>query len=549
VAGLARQDVPKGEGRTRWTQDPEKVQDAIIAAATEVFARDGFSKTRLEDIAAQTETSKRMIYYYFEDKSGLYRRVLEAAYARINAGESQIQLAGLSPKDAFRKLIEFQFDHQRANPEFVRLIMVENIHNAQTLKASDFISSLKPKARGGLETVYESGVATGEFRPGLDPLKLRWMFAGLSVFNVSNRPTFSTIFGDALYQEDEQDNLRAMLVDVMLRYVLAPRALSRHLGLTEKDLPKMINPELEKFLSVWDAKWAVLPAGATAQDRRKHFEVIAAEMRLPTPEDVDCDAEHWVETAGGPVRVRVFRHKDGGDAQPCLIYLHGGAFMQGSPETHWDITARIASWNRQTVVSVDYALTPEHPFPKALDQTVGVARWVHANAAALCIDPTRISIGGDSAGGNIAAAAALDLRGSDVGLLGQLLIYPCCDFDTSRPSYAQNAEGPLLKVSGMKAVNAMYCPDPADLLNPRAAPLLAASHENLPPAYIAVAQNDPLRDSGTAYADALQAAGVPVVLDGGEGLIHGYLRAMEYCSASHEALERMCAWLQDVQRR
>ena len=113
----------------------------------------------------------------------------------------------------------------------------------------------------------------------------------------------------------------------------------------------MLNPDLKPFLAAWDAKWAVLPPGTSPADRRKRFEVIAAEMRLPTPEAVDCSAEHWIDSKAGPVRVRVFRHRDGG-VQPCLIYMHGGAWMQGSPETHWDITARIADWNRQTVISV-----------------------------------------------------------------------------------------------------------------------------------------------------------------------------------------------------
>ena len=305
----------------------------------------------------------------------------------------------------------------------------------------------------------------------------------------------------------------------------------------------MLNPDLKPFLAAWDAKWALLPPGTSAADRRKRFEVIAAEMRLPTPEAVDCSAEHWVESKAGPVRVRVFRHRDGG-VQPCLIYMHGGAWMQGSPETHWDITARIADWNRQTVISVDYALAPEHPFPAAIDQCEAVAHWAHAHAEALGIDPAKIAVGGDSAGGNLAAALALDLRGTEVKLIAQLLIYPACDFDQSRASYIENAEAPLLQVKGMDTVNALYSPDKTQLsTNPRIAPLVAESHAGLPPAYVAVAQNDPLRDSGTAYADALEAAGVPVTRDAGEGLIHGYLRAMEFCPASVQSLERMCAWL------
>ncbi|MCB1348722.1 MAG: alpha/beta hydrolase [Maritimibacter sp.] len=304
----------------------------------------------------------------------------------------------------------------------------------------------------------------------------------------------------------------------------------------------MLNPELAPFLDCWNAEWATLKGGATPAERRAHFEGVAAKMRLATPEGVETDAEHWVESPAGPVRVRMFRHDSGG-TQDALIYLHGGAWMQGSPETHWDITARIAAWNRQTVISVDYALAPERPFPAAFDQVVAVVRWARANAGQLGIAPDRIAIGGDSAGGNLAAAAALELRG-DVPLIGQLLVYPACDFRPDWPSMIENANAPLLQTKGMDKVNAMYSPDTTLLAtDPRVAPLVAESHAGLPPAYVAIAENDPLRDSGLAYAQALEAAGVPVTLDEGMGLIHGYLRAMEYCTDSMASLQRMSGWL------
>jgi acetyl esterase len=301
----------------------------------------------------------------------------------------------------------------------------------------------------------------------------------------------------------------------------------------------MINPELHVFLERWDQEWSSLKPDATPADRRAHFELVAANMRLPTPEGVNGDAEHWIDSPAGPVRVRIFRHERGGE-QPCLIYMHGGGWMQGSPETHWDITSRIAAWNRQTVISVDYAKAPERPFPTAIDQVNAVVRWAHDNANELKIDPSRIAVGGDSAGANLAAVATLDLRG-EIPLMAQLLVYPPCDGDRSRPSYLENPDGPLIKPDGK--VEALYCPNPEDTKSPRVWPLLADSHQGLPPAFIAVGEHDPLRDSGVAYADALQAAGVPVVLDRGEGLIHGYLRAMDYCAGSMVKLEMMAAWL------
>lgn len=306
----------------------------------------------------------------------------------------------------------------------------------------------------------------------------------------------------------------------------------------------MLNPQINDFMSRWDAEWSTLKPGATPQDRRAHFEVVAANMALAKPGEVDDTSEHWIESDAGRVRVRVFRHTSGG-VQDCLIYHHGGAFMQGSPETHADITNRIAAWNRQTVVSVDYALCPEHPFPAAFDQACDVARWCRNNAELLGIDPARIVIGGDSAGGNLSAAVALAMK--DFGFLGQLLIYPCTEFDLDRPSMIENAEAPLLQTRGMPAVNRMYVggPDNEHLLSsdPRVAPYVAPDHSGLAPAFVAVAENDPLRDSGVIYAEKLQAAGVPTVLDMGDGLIHGYLRSMAYCDDAQAKLRDMAAWL------
>ncbi len=526
--------------RQNWKQDPEGVRRDIIEAATKAFADKGFDATRLEDIAAQTATSKRMIYYYFTDKAGLYDQVLAAAYHRVGLGEAALEFDTLPPVQALERLIGFMWDHNRANPDFIRLVMNENLHNASALQRSGQITGMRPHAVSGLAGIYQRGVRAGVFRDGIDPLKLRFFLSAVGFFNVSNRPSFTAVFGDRLFQDQEQADLRQMLIDTILGYVMTAEAKSGAVRVDTR-FPN-INPQLDAFLDVWTEKWAALPAGSGPVERRKRFEVIAAEMRLPTPGDVDCTAEHWVESKAGPVRVRLFRHTDGG-VQPCLIYMHGGAWMQGSPETHWDITSRFASWNKMTVVSVDYALAPECAFPAAADQCEAVAHWVQANAEKLGIDASRIVVGGDSAGGNLAAVMALDLRGSDIALRGQLLIYPACDFDQSRPSYAENYDGPLLQVAGMDKVNAMYCPDAADLVHPRVAPLLATNHADLPPAYIAVAQCDPLRDSGTAYAAALTQAGVAVTNDDGAGLIHGYLRAMDYCDASMAAMRRMSDWL------
>lgn len=194
------------------------------------------------------------------------------------------------------------------------------------------------------------------------------------------------------------------------------------------------------------------------------------------------------------------------------------------------------------MISVDYDLAPEHPFPVALEQVGAVVRWAYTEAAKLGIDPTRIAIGGDSAGGQLAAAATLDMKG-EVPLIAQLLIYPVTDWDRSRPSYAENPDGPLVKPDDK--VMMMYCPDESLRNSPRVCPLYADSHVGLPPAYVAVGEHDPLRDSGVVYAEALEAAGVPTNLDRGTGLIHGYLRAMDFCEDAMTSFKTMARWLAD----
>ncbi len=307
----------------------------------------------------------------------------------------------------------------------------------------------------------------------------------------------------------------------------------------------MIDPELVPFLEAWFGKWSQVRPGATPQERRAYLEALSAEFRLDPVPDVDPSRQYMVATDFGDVRVRVFRWRSD-EPQACLVYMHGGGWVQGSPETHWDVAAGIAGSNRQTVLSIDYALAPENPFPAAINQCRAVVEWAFDNAAEVNIDPTRIAIGGDSAGGNLAAAVALALRDTRRRLKGQLLIYPVTDFALDRPSMKENGNGPGLLITSLIGMYDAYCPSTDDRRNPLAAPLLTADHAGLPPAFVAVGEYDPLRDCGLAYAEALAAAGVPVTLDRGEGMTHGYLRAMAYSKSARERFGAMCRWLEGI---
>jgi acetyl esterase len=304
----------------------------------------------------------------------------------------------------------------------------------------------------------------------------------------------------------------------------------------------MIDPELQPYLAMWTQAWSRLPPNASVQDRRDLLEKLSDVQRQPLPAGVESETR-WTHHGGRKVRICIFR-RTGRGAAPCLIYMHGGAFMQGSPETHDAITAGIAAQAGYTVISVDYALAPEQPFPAAMRDCEAVVRWAFASAAELAVDPARISVGGDSAGANLAAVMTLIFRGTPLRLRGQLLFYPPVDTELSRPSFTENAQGPIIRTADMARNWALYCPNPADLHAPFVAPLRARDHAGLPPAFIAIAEHDPLRDDGKAYAERLAASGVSVELHPGTALIHGYLRAMNYSAAVRAAFAAACVWLQ-----
>jgi len=186
--------------------------------ATREFAEKGLAGARIDVIAQAMRTSKRMIYYYFGSKEGLYVAVLEEAYRRMRDIESRLQLEDLPPEDALRKLVGFTVDYQLAHPEFIRLVMNENILKGQYLKDSKAIQRLNVPAIAGLERVYARGVAAGVFRAGLDPVDLHMSISALSVFNVANRHTFSLIFQRDLEGPAEVIARRDSIIEMVVRF-------------------------------------------------------------------------------------------------------------------------------------------------------------------------------------------------------------------------------------------------------------------------------------------------------------------------------------------
>ncbi len=213
-------------GRSGWKQDPAGVRKNILAVAMEEFSANGLSGARIDEIAAKTNTSKRMIYYYFGDKVGLYGRVLEEAYRQVRAGEQELELDHLPPDEALKLLAEFTFDHHSRHPDFIRIVMIENIHHGEYLEQSELIRLLNAGAIQKLEAIVRRGREAGLFRDDVTPLELHWHISALSFFNVSNRATFSRIFGNALFGDAGQQALRSHVVDMVAALALKPERRS-----------------------------------------------------------------------------------------------------------------------------------------------------------------------------------------------------------------------------------------------------------------------------------------------------------------------------------
>lgn len=218
----ARRGRPPGKTaptETGRTNDPARTMAEILAVATQEFANKGLSGARIDEIAAATRTSKRMIYYYFGSKEGLYIAVLEDAYRRMRSIESQLHLEDLPPEDALRRLVEFTFDHHAGNEFFIRLVMAENMERGTYLAQSPTIQQLNVPAIQAIRHLYERGVAQGVFRPGLDPVDIHASISALTFFNVSNRHTFGLIFKDQTLSPQALSARRDNIVDMIVRFV------------------------------------------------------------------------------------------------------------------------------------------------------------------------------------------------------------------------------------------------------------------------------------------------------------------------------------------
>jgi acetyl esterase len=300
-----------------------------------------------------------------------------------------------------------------------------------------------------------------------------------------------------------------------------------------------VEPATQAMLDLIAAEGGPALGEMTVQQAREVMKLLALTDGEPEP------VASIVNRMLGPVNARVYWADDvPAVGAPCLVWYHGGGWVIGDLQSA-DTTARkLANRTGAVVVSVDYGLAPERPFPAGPDECGAALDWVLAHPDELGIDPARVAVGGDSAGANLAAVIAIAASDRGVALRHQLLVYPATDATMSMPSYEDNAEGYLLTRSAMEWFYAHYIGD-HDPKDPRVSPLFADDLSEVAPATVITAEYDPLRDEGNAYAERLREAGVDVELRCYEGQVHGFFGLSTISSAAGDAMEMAAARLRE----
>ncbi len=301
-----------------------------------------------------------------------------------------------------------------------------------------------------------------------------------------------------------------------------------------------LDPEVQPVLDMFEALGVPDPATVTPDELR-------AAMVMPPPEHPTPVARieaREIPGADGPIAARIF-YPDSDDA-PLLLYFHGGGWVVGDVSSHDEVCRQLCAGAGCVVISVNYRLAPETPFPGGLEDCYAATRWAADQADALGGDAKRLVVAGDSAGGNLAAAVCLlarDRGGPDI--YHQLLIYPVTDRDFDRPSYRENADGYLLTRGMMQWFWQQYLSDPDQADNPLAVPL-HGDLSGLPAATVITAGFDPLRDEGQAFAAKLIAAGVEVEHREFKGMIHGFVSMDAGLTQTAVAIDYLCQRLKDA---
>lgn len=249
---------------------------------------------------------------------------------------------------------------------------------------------------------------------------------------------------------------------------------------------------------------------------------------------------------GGAIPARIYKPlklREANGLSPCLVFFHGGGWVIGNLDSHDVVCRTLADEGQLIVISVDYRLSPEHRFPAAVEDAIASTKWIFSNAKSLNIDASQLFVGGDSAGGNLAAVVAINARTEGPRLAGQVLIYPATDFSMSHPSHSEPETSALLTHSVIRWFRDHYLNGADGIVDWRASPARVQNLSGLPSAFVLTAGADPLRDEGDEFAVRLGNAGVPVVYRTYPGQFHGFLTMGKLLPKAGEAMREIGSWL------
>ncbi|WP_316395784.1 alpha/beta hydrolase [Bradyrhizobium sp. 33ap4] len=312
-------------------------------------------------------------------------------------------------------------------------------------------------------------------------------------------------------------------------------------------MPVVLDPDAAAVYKAFQEAGRPAYETLTATEARDYYRA-ARVVSNPEPPALESSKPLAIPAPHGTIPARIYtpntlRKKDG--LAPCLVFFHGGGWVIGDLDTHEVVCQKLAHEGELIVISIDYRLAPEHRFPAAVDDAITATRWVAANARDLSIDAARLIVGGDSAGGNLAAVVALTARDGGPKLAAQLLIYPATDFSRKHPSHREPETSILLTHSVIGWFANHYLGD-ADNNDWRASPARAKDFAGLPPAYVLTAGADPLRDEGDEYAKFLKDAGVPVTYRHFPGQFHGFFTMGKLLNQANIAVTEISAWLKTL---
>jgi acetyl esterase len=311
-------------------------------------------------------------------------------------------------------------------------------------------------------------------------------------------------------------------------------------------MPVTLDPDAAAvFKAFQDAGRLPYESGTPAEARELYLN--GRVVSNPEPPELKSVQPLTIPSPAGSIPARVYTPmtlRQTAGVAPCLVFFHGGGWVIGDLDSHDVVCRKLADAGQLVVISVDYRLAPEHKFPAAVEDAIAATAWIAANAGQLGIDASRLSVGGDSAGGNLAAVVSIAARdGNGPAISGQVLIYPATDFAMTHPSHREPETSILLTHSVIKWFSDHYLNGAADATDWRASPARAVTLAGLPPTYVLTAGADPLRDEGDEYAQRLKDAGVPVTYRSFPGQFHGFITMGKLLQQANIAAAEIGDWL------